>query len=130
MEVNKFPVHIPCIPQSAFMVEAHFLKATPGCDIAPLNDGIHPMQVIPGKCQRGETCDRQGSQSFVPILFFADDDAYFAASMGRINMGQRPVTDQRLVRVHCEELMLSSGKVRRIPRLDVDRRITFRFSDR
>src|SRR4029453_18655560 len=70
------------------------------------------------KCQGGETCDRQGSQSLVPILFFADDDADFALSMGRINMGQRTVTDERLVSVHCEELMLGSGKVLRIPCLD------------
>jgi hypothetical protein len=87
MEVDKSPVDIPGISQSALMLEAHFFKATPGCDIAPVNHGIHPMQVIPSKCQGGETCDRQGSQSLVPILFFADDDADFALSMGRINMG-------------------------------------------
>jgi hypothetical protein len=33
-------------------------------------------------------------------------------------MGQRTVTDERLVSVHCEELMLGSGKVLRIPCLD------------
>src|SRR4029453_9811305 len=44
--------------------------------------------------------------------------AHFALSMGRINMGQRTVTDERLVSVHCEELMLGSGKVLRIPCLD------------
>jgi hypothetical protein len=32
--------------------------------------------------------------------------------------GQRTVTDERLVSVHCEELMLGSGKVLRIPCLD------------
>lgn len=86
MEIDKCPIDIPGIPQSAFMLEAYFFKATPGRHIAPLNDGIHPMQVIPGQCQRGETGDRQGSQSLVPILFFANDHAYFAVSMGRINM--------------------------------------------
>ena len=47
MEVDKSPVDIPGISQSALMLEAHFFKATPGCDIAPVNHGIHPMQVIP-----------------------------------------------------------------------------------
>ena len=86
MEVDKFPVKIPCISQFAFMLEAYFFEATPGCAIAPLNDGIYSMQVIDGQCQRGEPCDHQGSHSFVPIVGVADDNAYFAASMGGINM--------------------------------------------
>src|SRR6266540_4394125 len=118
MEIDKCPVDIPCIPQSAFMLEAHFCKATPGRNIAPLNDGIDSMQVIPGQCHSGETGDRQGSQSFVPILFFANDHAYFAASMGGINMFERTVADEHFISIHREEFMLSSGKVLRIPRLD------------
>ena len=54
MEVDKLPVDIPGIPLSAFMLEAYFLNATPGRDIAPLDDGIHSMQVIPGKGQGGK----------------------------------------------------------------------------
>src|SRR5438445_11888965 len=100
------------------MLEARFFKAPPGCDIAPLNDGIDSMQVIPGKCQGGETCDRKRSQPLVPILWVTDDDAYFTASMGRINRFERTVTDQRLVRVHREDVMLGSGKILRIPLLD------------
>ena len=100
MEVDKFPVDIPCLPEVPFMAEAHLFKATPGCDIAPLNDGIHPMQVVPGKCQRGKMCDRLGSHSFVPIGRVANDDAYFATSMGRVDMFQRTVTDEHLVSIH------------------------------
>jgi len=54
MEVDKRSVDIPGISQPALMLEVYFLKATPGRDIAPLNDGIHSMQVIPGKCQCGK----------------------------------------------------------------------------
>ena len=86
MEVDKFPVHVPCLPPSAFMLEAYFFKASSGRNIAPLNHGIYSMQVIPGKCHRGDLSDHHGSHSFVPILFFANDDPNFAASMGGINM--------------------------------------------
>jgi hypothetical protein len=57
VEVDKFPVNISRISQSAFMLEAHLLKATHGCDIIPLNDGIDSMQVIDSKCERGEMSD-------------------------------------------------------------------------
>src|SRR5262245_36474901 len=118
MEVDKCPVDIPGIPPSAFMLEARFFKATPGRDIAPLNHSIDPMQGIPGKCQRGETCDHPDSQSFVPIVWITNDDAYFAVLMESINVFQRTVADQHLVGVHREEFMLGSGKILRIPLLD------------
>jgi hypothetical protein len=86
MEVDKCPVNIPGISQSAFILEAHFLKAPLGCDIVPLNDGIDSMQVIPGKCQGGETFDDRCSHSFVSVVGVAYDNAYFAASIGRVNM--------------------------------------------
>jgi len=86
MEVDKLPVDILGIPPSAFMVEAHFFKATPGRDIASLNDSIDSMQVIDSQCQGGETLDHHGSQPLVPRVWVADDDAYFAAAMGSINM--------------------------------------------
>ena len=59
--MDKGPGDIPGIPQSAFMVEANFFKATSGRDIAPLNHGIYSMQVIDGQSQGGETCDHPGS---------------------------------------------------------------------
>jgi hypothetical protein len=95
-------MNIPCIPQSAFMLEADFLKATLGCAIASLNHGIHSMQVIDRECQGGETSDCRCSQSFVLILFFANDNAYFAASMGSIKVFQRTVADEDCISVHCK----------------------------
>src|SRR5215831_1668666 len=102
MEVDKFAVNVPCLSPSAFMLEAYFFKATSRCHIASLNDGIHPMQVIDGACQGGETCDHHDSQSFVPIVRITDDDPDFAASMGGINMFQRTVADEDFVSIHSE----------------------------
>src|SRR5205823_3602401 len=102
MEVDTCPVNIPGIPQSAFMVEAHFFKATPGRAIVPLNNRIYSMQAIPGKCQGGETFDDRCSHSFVPVVRVADDDAYFTALMGGINMFERPVADENFISVHRE----------------------------
>jgi hypothetical protein len=53
MEIDKCPIDIPGMPQSALMLEAHLFEATSGCDFAPLNHSIDSMQVIPGKCQGG-----------------------------------------------------------------------------
>jgi hypothetical protein len=96
------------------MLEAHFFKAPPGCNIAPLNHRIDSMQVIPGQCQSGETLDDRCSHSFVPIVGVADDDPNFAASVGSINVFERTVADQCLVCVHREEFVLGSGKILRI----------------
>jgi hypothetical protein len=57
MEVDEFPIDIPCLSQSAFMLEAHFLKAPPGGDIASLNHSIDLMQVIDSQCQSGKLFD-------------------------------------------------------------------------
>ncbi len=100
MEVDKCPVDIPGIPQSAFMVEAHFFKATHGRDIPSLHHGIQPMQVIDGLCQGGKMCDHHGSQPLVPVVRVAHDNAYFAVFMGGINMFQRTVADEDLVSIH------------------------------
>jgi hypothetical protein len=81
MEVDKFSIHVLRLPEVPFMAEAHFFKTPLGRHIAPLNHGIDSMQVINGECQSGKMCDRLGSYSLVPILFFANDNAYFAASM-------------------------------------------------
>src|SRR5262249_10517046 len=102
MHIDKPPVAIPCLPQSAFMLEAHFFKATPGRDIAPLNHCIHPMQVILGKGQRGELFDYHGTEPFVPIAHVTDDDPYFAASLRGVYMFKRTVADEHLVSVHRE----------------------------
>src|SRR4051812_4050175 len=101
------------------MLKAHLFKAPPGRFIPSLNHRIQPVQMIPSECQGGEMCDHLGSKSFVPGVWVTDDNANFAVSMDHINMFQRPVANQRLVSVHREELMLGSGKVLRIPRLDL-----------
>src|SRR5207253_10185530 len=104
---------------SAFMLEAHFCKATPGCDIAPLNNAIHPMQVIDGQCQGGEMGDDPGSYPLVPIVWVTDDDPDFAASMGGIHMEKRTVADERVISIHREDCMLGSGKILCRPLLDI-----------
>jgi hypothetical protein len=91
MEVDQCPGAIQCLSPSAFMLEAHLLTATPGCDGAPVNDGIDSMQVILGPCERGETSDHRGSPSLVPIVWVADDEASCAAAMGGIKMFARTV---------------------------------------
>ena len=68
----------------------------------PYDHSIHPMQVLPGKCQGDETCDHQDSQSFILIMWVTDTNPDFAASLGSIHRFERTVADQHLVSVRCE----------------------------
>src|SRR4029453_13814343 len=111
MEVNKFSVDIPCLPEVPFMLEAHFFKAPSRRAISPLNHGIDSRQVIDGECQGGETCPCRCSHSFVPIVRVANDNAYFAALVGRINMFERAVPDECFISIHSEQPILSFGEV-------------------